>query len=158
IEYGGTELQGVFSWERSRERARRDLFTYESRVALGVLPRFQLTPTVSYSLGTAPERDSGTVGLDGVYQFNDETPFMPVFALSGSVEGPYGLQHGSPETGLKFVAAKSLGDPKEGRDVHINLGWVHNYGPGEDERANRFEAGLAYAQPINEEVTLVADI
>jgi len=156
IEYGGQELQGVFSYERSRDG--KNLFTAEPRLALGVFPGFQATPRVSYSLGNGEGRDSGSVGLDGLYQLNQQTELMPVFAVSGSLDAPYGYANSSPETGLKLIAAKSLGDEKEGRDIHLNLGWVHNYGPTEEERADRFNAGIAYAQPLTEELIGVVDI
>src|SRR5882672_8351474 len=64
IELGGQELQSVFTYERSRDSERRNLFSLEPRLALGVFPGFQLTPRVSYSLGDAEGLNSGTAGVD----------------------------------------------------------------------------------------------
>jgi hypothetical protein len=157
IVYGGREFQSVFTYQRSRDADARDLFSLEPRLALGLFPRVQATPRVCYSLGTAEGKKSGTAGIDGLYQLNDETPVLPVFSVSGSFNAPYGFEHSANETVLKLIVAKSLGDGKDDRDVHLNLAWTHNYGPTGDERADRFEGGIAYAHPINETLLLVTD-
>jgi hypothetical protein len=155
---GGKEFQSVFTYERSRDSSARDLFSSESRVAIGVAPGLQLTPRISYSLGDAEERNSGTSGVDLLYQLNEETKFIPVMALSGSLDVPYGYQHGNPETGLKLIAVKKAGEGEEPPDFHLNLEWVHNYDPLEDERADRYSAAVGYSHPITEGFSLVADV
>jgi hypothetical protein len=157
IVYRGAEFQSVFTYERSRDTDKHDLFSLEPRFAYGLFPRFQITPRVSYALGTADGRDSGTAGIDGVYQLNDETPIVPIFSLSGSFNHPYGFEHSANETVLKLIVAKNIDPEKEGEDIHINLAWTHNYNPTDEERADRYEFGIAYAHPIGEAITLVVD-
>jgi hypothetical protein len=155
---GDKEFQNVFTYERSRDSTARDLFTSESRLAIGVAPGLQLTPRISYSLGDAEERNSGTSGVDLLYQLNEETTYIPVFALTGSLDVPYGYQHGNPETGLTLIAVKRAGEGEEPPDFHLNLEWVHNYGPMEEERADRYSAAVGYSRPINEKFSVVADV
>jgi hypothetical protein len=54
--------------------------------------------------------------------------------------------------------AQPLSAEKDGPDFHINIGWVHNYGPTDEERANRYEAGIAYAHPITDKMLGVVDV
>jgi hypothetical protein len=83
---------------------------------------------------------------------------------------PFGYQNGGTETELRFLATKSLGtsdasgsDPYSyvPRRIHFNASWFHNYDPlnGPDaERRDRYRVGVAYSQPLTNDLLLVADV
>ena len=154
LEYGKQEVQGVFTYDHFSRNGGQNFFTFEPRLAVGLFPGFQTTFRTPYQVGTDGS-NSGTFSVGGLYQLNKGGPVIPVFALSGGVEVPFGFNPSAIETSLKLIATKPLGSLSENRDIHLNIGWTHNTNPGLEERSDRYSIGVAYAQPFDAKTLLL---
>jgi hypothetical protein len=154
IENGKQEVQGVFAYEHLKRSGGQNFFMFEPRLAVGLFPDFQATFRAPYQLG-ADGSNSSAFNVGGLYQLNKGGPVLPVFALSGGIDVPYGFNPGAVETSLKLIATKPLGNLSENRDIHLNIGWTHNTNPGLDERSDRYSIGFAYAQPFDSKTLLI---
>ncbi|MFI5312098.1 MAG: heavy metal translocating P-type ATPase, partial [Gemmatimonadales bacterium] len=92
IELNGLELQfAPFRLERPRPGIER--WQLEPRLGYGILPRTELVlraPIVYREPGTYPRGGLAGIGVGALRNFNDETPALPSFALSGEVVIPAG--------------------------------------------------------------------
>ena len=157
IEYGKSEVQGVFVYDHFTRKGGQNFFTVEPRLALGLFPGFQATFRAPYEF-SSDGSNSGTASMGGLYQLNQGGQVMPTFALSGGLDIPYGSNPTGVETSLKLIAQKGLGSKSENRDLHLNIEWRHNYDPRPDERSDRYGIGVAYAQPFNANTLLIASL
>ncbi|BAQ49385.1 transporter [Methylobacterium aquaticum] len=172
IKENGLEIQGYLRYDRaprSDPDGRNRLFVVP-RVEWGATKNFQLSVETPYAVGDASETKQGAATVQGLYNLNTENLYLPAFAVAAGVSQPYGYRNGGTETELKFLATKSLGTPDpEGtspfsyvpRQIHFNASWFHNFDPltGRDaERTDRYRVGVAYSQPVTNEVVVVADI
>lgn len=155
IPYRGRELQGRFSYERTRDG--KDRFVVEPRLEVGLFPNFQAELQLPYRLGDADDADRGQVSLGGLYNFNQETLTIPAVALVGEVQAPYGQGDEPWQTRVKFIATKTLPSARLQR-IHLNAAWIHAYDAAPDERGDRYEIALGYSVALQSELTLVADI
>lgn len=169
--YNGIEAQGIFQYDRDRLGSRgrggkgSDLFTFAPRVEAGLFRNFQASVALPYSLGNANETKQGTADLQGLYNFNNESVYLPALSLGAGVLQPYGYQRGGTETQVKVVATKSIGSLGTSyvpRRLHLNAIWFHNYDPltttDGRERRDRYLIGVGYSQPVTNEAVLVADV
>lgn len=171
IKQNGLEFQSYFQYDRRRGDPQGvSSLMAVPRLEWGAFRNFQLSIEAPYRVGTASNTDQGELRAQGFYNFNSEDLILPAMALAFGVSTPYGFNAGGTETELKFIASKSLGTPDPmglspysyvPRQLHVNASWFHNYNPlsGPDaERRDRYRVGVAYSQPISNDVVLVADI
>lgn len=171
IPYNGIEAQGFFSYDRNRIGSRgrgargSDALSFTPRVEAGLLRNFQASIAVPYRLGNASGTKQGDVNVQGLYNFNNETLYLPALSLGAGVIQPYGYERGGTETQVKFVASKSIGSFGTSyvpRQLHLNAIWFHNYDPlrldDSRERRDRYLVGVGYSQPVTNDAVVVADI
>jgi hypothetical protein len=171
IKENGLEVQSYFQYNRIRNDPRGlSSLMAVPRLEWGAFKNFQLSVEAPYRVGTASDTDQGAFRAQGFYNVNQEDLVLPAMAVAFGVNTPYGRMAGGTETELKFLATKSLGTPDpEGlspysyvpRQIHFNASWFHNYDPitGRDaERRDRYRVGVAYSQPVSNDVVLVADV
>lgn len=167
----GLEVQSYFQYNRIRNDPRGvSSLMAVPRLEWGAFKNFQLSIEAPYRVGTASDTDQGEFRAQGFYNFNQEGLILPAMAVAFGVNTRYGARAGGTETELKFLATKSVGTPDpEGlspysyvpRQIHLNASWFHNYDPTtgrEAERRDRYRVGLAYSQPVSNNVVLVADV
>jgi hypothetical protein len=154
IPYRGRELQGFARYERE---SGDNLVTVQPRLELGLLPDFQLGIAVPYRFGDAEAASSGDVAVDGLYNFNTESLYLPALALAGAIDVAYGDEGLHVETEVKAIATKSLGGFVP-RRLHLNLSWRHAFSADQGEREDRYRAALGYSQPVTADAVLVADL
>ena len=171
IKQNAIEAQGYFQYDRTRRDPEgKDRFWVVPRLEFGPLPNTQFTIEVPYRFGDASETQQGEFRSQLLYNFNTEGRVLPAFAVSGTVYQPFGYQSGGTETELKFLATKSLDtlDPSGSspysyvpRRLHFNASWFHNYDPltgPNAERQDRYRVGVAYSQPLTNDLLLVTDV
>lgn len=167
IPYNGIEAQSYFGYSRDRRgsggagRGGSDAFTVGPRVELGLARNFQLDLAAPYRLGNAAETKQGDFQAQGLYNFNSEAIYLPALSLGAGVDQPFGYRGGGTETEVEFVATKSVGHFGTNywpRRLSLNALWFHNYNPLATERRDRYLVGVAYDQPVTNDVVLVADV
>lgn len=171
IKQNSIEAQGYFQYDRTRrDPDGKNRFWAVPRLEFGPFPNTQFTVEVPYRFGDASETKQGEFRSQLLYNFNTEGLALPAFAVAGGIYQPFGYRNGGTETELKFLATKSLDAPDASgsspysyvpRRLHFNGSWFHNYDPlrGPDaERRDRYRVGLAYSQPLTNDVLLVADV
>lgn len=154
IPYRGREVQGVFRYDRTRSDENRLML--EPRLELGVAPNTQVTIRAPFYLGNADRTGSGDIAVGALYNFNTEGLVLPAFALAGEGEIPTGKDSAGFDTTLKFIMTKSVSNTGLDR-IHLNVAWLHNSGPRETERENRYVAILGYSRRLAADWVLVAD-
>lgn len=96
LPFNGIEAQGYFLYERARLGSRgrggkgSDLLSFAPRVEARLFRNFQASGALPYSLGTASETKQGNANVQGLYNFNNETVYLPALSLSAGVVQPYG--------------------------------------------------------------------
>jgi hypothetical protein len=160
IPYRQREVQALGQYDNVRDDPKGDnLFTLEPRFEAGLFRNFQAEIGVPYRLGSASDRDSGDVNIDGLYNFNAETLDLPAFALKAGVGVPFGRDSQGAQTVLKGIVTKTVGETWENRRVHLNAAWLHKFNRRtEDERRDGYLIGVGYSQPVASDTVVVADL
>jgi hypothetical protein len=98
--------------------------TLEPAVSYGILPRTDIeliAPFIFRERGETPSHGVTQFGIAAQYNFNNESPLLPAFALKAEVAFPAG---GAPTSGTLYegraIATKSLFD---GLRLHVNVGF-----------------------------------
>jgi hypothetical protein len=111
---------------------------------------------VPFLLGEASRSGSGDIEVEGLYNFNTETLYLPALALEAGGIIPTGKDSDGFDTTLKFLLTKSIS--KTGTDrVHLNAAWLHNAAPLEDEREHRYRLIAGYSRRIAPDWVILAD-
>jgi hypothetical protein len=155
IPFRAIEVQGRFRYER--ERNDDDQYLLQPRLEIGPFPNAQVSIGAPFLLGSASHSGSRNLRLDGLYNFNQETVWIPAFAVAGRVELPTGVNAAGVDTRLGLVASKTLGAARWMQRVHLNATWGHEAAAGEDERANRYIIVVGYSMRAGPDAVVVAD-
>jgi len=156
IAYRGTELQGLFRYDRQEHK---DRFTLEPRLEMGIAPNAQARITSPFFAGNADKTGSGDVALELFYNFNMESLYVPALALSAEAEFPSGHRSNGVDTTVKFIASKMpFVNSSWLHRLHLNMAWTHNSGREEKERADMYKAILGFSGRVDPDTILVMDI
>ena len=141
--YLNRELQGKFSWEHTREG--EEIFTLEPRLEYGIFRNAQIELDVPFWLGDGVEEEGlGDVVLGALYNFHQETLWMPAPSLAGHVIFPTNDESDGVDTVLKLILSKTIGRGYTWQRVHLNVLWNYNSDAHEDERENYFAGIIGY--------------
>jgi hypothetical protein len=163
VDKGSIEVSGALRYQRMRsgnaDEGRHE-YTFVPRIKSGVTRDFELSFAAPYRFGNAPETSQGDASIEGLYQLRDEDGRLPALAVSAGLERPYGAASGGTEVMLKGLMSKSLGSANaaESGRIHFNVALHHNLHPEATERNNRYFAGIAYSQAMNENSLLAASV
>jgi len=156
---GTLEMQGVSRFTRdSNNRRGPNLWNLEPTLKLGALPGLQLDVSAPYAAGNQSGANQGGYGADALYRFNQQTMYLPAFALHAYYQQPYGAGHKSAQYTLRGIATKSLGSSERSPRLHLNLTWYHRVQPSSTQRDDQLEASVALSTLITERTALVADV
>lgn len=153
IERGGFELQGAMLYDR---RHGRDTVRLLPRLLLGVAEGLQASVFLPYVAGNGRELNRADAGASLLYNLNREAAWLPALAVVGEVSAPVGPGDRGAETGLTFIATKTI-DPAAVRRLHLNAAWLRNLGPNEEERRDGYRAVVGYSQLVASNVVVVLD-
>ncbi len=163
VDKGTIELSGALQYQRLRSgeaNEGRHEYAFVPRIKAGITRDFELSFAAPYRFGNAPETSQGDMSIEGLYQLRDEDGRLPALAISAGLERPYGAASGGTEVMFKGLMSKSLGSANAADPVriHINVALHHNLHPEATERNNRYFAGIAYSQTMNENSLLAASV
>lgn len=125
------------------------------RLEIGLAPNLQVAAGVTFI--TDGDRDhSGDVRLDGLYNLNQETIWLPAIALAADVAFPTGENSQGVRTTALLVLTKGL-MPWWTDRWHVNVGWEFLSDAGDEERDQRFQVLLGYSRPLDTDTIVVLD-
>lgn len=155
LPYLNREIQAFGRYEQDREG--RDLFRLEPRIEVGFARNWQARIGTPFLLGSGDRTGSRNLIAEAMYNFNQESHFVPAIALSGRLDVPTGLSSTGLDTHLRFLATKTLPFTSLLQRVHVNVSWVRNSDPMSDERQNRYIAIVGYSARVARATFFVAD-
>ncbi len=123
----------------------------------GPLPGLQVDIGPSYNFGDKGSSNSGLGTLDALYQFNQDSRYVPSFALHAYYQTPYGAGHKSAQYTLRGIATKYLGDEKAPR-LHFNLTFIHLTQPSASQRTDQLEMAVGLSALLRSDTAIVADV
>lgn len=156
IAYRGREIQGLARYERTDEG--EDRVVLDPRLEFGFARNAQVKLTVPFFVGSAEDTNSGDVGLEAFYNFNQESLVLPAFAVSARGDFPTGEDSEGFDTTLKLIVSKTLGRSSLLHGVHLNLSWKHNADAEPDERDDYYVAVAGYSRRLTPDMMLVTDL
>lgn len=154
IAYRGREIQSSFRYDRTRKDENR--LAFSPQLELGILPNTELSIEAPVYFGNADRTGSGDIHVTGLYNFNIESIYLPALALEAEGVIPTGKDNHGFDTGLKFIATKSISQMGTDR-IHLNVAWERNAGRLHDEREHRYVAILGYSRRIAADWMILAD-
>jgi hypothetical protein len=127
-------------------------------VKIGALPGLQVDIGPSHNFGDQSNADSGDGTIDALYQFNDNTTYIPALAAHIYYEQPYGAGHQSQEWVFRGIATKYLGASDSSPRLDINLTDYHLVQPSSTDRKDQLEAIVGLSADLNDNTAIVGDV
>ncbi|MFP5212600.1 MAG: transporter [Acidobacteriota bacterium] len=155
--YLNREIQGFFRWERTGDD--KDRFQASTILEYGFMRNAQAELEIPFLWGdgTRKEEGLGDVSLSGLYNFNQETPWIPGVALKGSLDLPTDEKSAGVDTTLKLIASKTLGRSTLWNRLHLNASWKHNNEAKDDEREDYYVAVVGWDVRVGPDSILIID-
>jgi hypothetical protein len=159
IAVGEVALEAGAGFTLQRKEPNRGEFPLQ--LLWGALSNLQLE--IGSALLTDPhaveeQTKSGDLQLDALYNFNQETLWVPAFAAKLQVNLPTGVDSSGVDVELKGIVTKSF----DRLSLHFNAGYEFLNGTSGGEREGRYELVLGASLPIGAprytRTTLVADL
>jgi hypothetical protein len=157
--FGGMTLQNtdVYTDDNKNSKGANDT-QVEGVVKIGALPGLQVDIGPSYNFGDQSNADSGDGTIDALYQFNDNTTYLPAFAAHIYYEQPYGAGHQSQEWVFRGIATKYLGSSDRAPRLDINLTDYHLAQPSSTDRSDQLEAIVGLSADLDRNTAIVGDV
>jgi hypothetical protein len=153
IAFRALEAQVALGYQKPDEEDGGMVIT--PRLEIGLAPNLQVAAAVTFI--TDGDRDHhGDVTLDGLYNLNQETIWLPAVALAADVTLPTGEDSQAVRTTALLVLTKGL-VPWWTDRWHVNVGWEFLSSAGDEERDRRFQVLLGYSRPLDTDTLLVLD-
>ncbi len=155
LPYLNREFQSFFRYEQTREG--EDQFRLEPRVEYGFARNWQARISAPFFVGNADRTGSRNLIAEAMYNFNQESLLLPAVAVSGRLDVPTGVNSSGLDTHLRFLATKTIGRTSLLQRVHVNVSWIRNSDPLNDERRDRYVAVAGYSALVARATIFVAD-
>jgi hypothetical protein len=135
----------------------KDKFVLVPRLEYGLFRNFQVEVAAPFEFGDRDKKQSGNIELDGLYNFNMETLYVPGISLGGGVYLPTGEGRRGLDSHVKLNLTKTLPIAVSFHRIHINLDWTQNGEPRSSERENALKYILGYQVRLGTDDFIVAD-
>lgn len=156
IPYRSLEFQPFVRWDHTEQGEER--FRAVPRFEYGLFRNAQIQLDAPFVFGEAVEDDEfKTVGLELMYNFNQEGLLFPAVALAGKADFPVGDEEDGVDTTLKLILSKTVGRSAQWHRVHLNASWKRNNESEEEERDDRYVLILGYDCRVRPDTILVLD-
>jgi hypothetical protein len=159
IAYGELSVETGSRFSLNRQSA--DRFSFPVEILYGAYWNLHLG--LGSSLATEPRtidepEKSGDLHTFALYNFNQETLWLPALAAKVSMDFPTGVRSHGVDTELKGMVTRSLGPTR----AHLNLGYEFLGSSKDGERNGRYEVVLGGQYPLGYprhfNTTLLADV
>ena len=159
IRLGEFELQGVGRFDKdTHTSAGHDLWTLTPEVKYGATKRLELIVGPSYSTGNQGGANQGGGSFTALYQFNDNSAYVPAFALQAGYTTPFGAGEKTAQYNMRAIATKYLGRSDTSPRLHLELFWTHRATPSPTTRDDQLAIGLAYSMLVSSSTAMVIDV
>jgi hypothetical protein len=157
--YGVMTLQSDnrFTHDSFNSRGSNGLLT-EGVVKVGALPGLQVDIGPSYNIGNQSNADSGNATIDALYNFNNNSTYIPAFALHAYYQQPYGAGHQSQTYTIRAIATKYLGPSVTSPRFDINLTDYHLEQPSSTQRSDQLEIAVGLSALVTDDTAIVGDV
>lgn len=153
--YKNREFHTFMTFDRLPDNKDKMLLT--PRLEYGLFRNFQLELATPFEFGDRDEKETRNIELDGLYNFNMETLYLPGIAIGGGVYFPTGEGRNGYDSHLKMNLTKTLPIPVSFHRVHINFDWTQNAEPSTEEKANAFKYIIGYQVRLGTDDFIIAD-
>lgn len=126
-------------------------------IKVGALPGLQIDIGPAYNFGDKGSSNAGNGTIDALYQINQNSKWIPSFAVHGYYQTPYGAGHKSAQYTVRGIATKYLGDERAPR-LHLNLTLVHLTQPSATQRTDQLEMAVGVSALLRPDTAIVADV
>ena len=161
VPLGLGKLEAEFSSRYVRDRYNergQDLLVMEPLLRLGAFPGGHVTIGVPYRVGNQGTANQGAGSLGVLYNFNDQTAYLPAFGVAVTYETPFGAGHKTAEYLVRGLASKSLGSSPSSPRLHLNVGYTRLTQPGKAEREDRLEFVAGGSVLLRDDLALFLDV
>ncbi len=156
ISYRNTEIQGYFRWEHTGEG--QEEFHLVPRLEYGIFPNAQIEIDAPLEFGEAVAKNEfKTVGVELLYNVNQEGLTFPSVALAGRADFPVGDEVEGVDPSVKLILSKTIGRSAMWHRVHFNAAWTRNNERDEDERKDLYTFIIGYDRRITPDAILILD-
>lgn len=153
IAYRSLEFQTRGGYERNGEFG-KDVGFAAVELKWGVMKNAHVGIGLPFQFGKEVEPDqNGDVTLEGLYNFNVETQFLPAMALKSELSVPGGSDSHGLDLELMGIVTKGWGENR----FHVNAGYHRNSGAAVGERTHLYRLGVAFDRPIDLDHLFVSD-
>jgi hypothetical protein len=153
--YMNREFHTYMTYDRLPEN--KDRLLLVPRLELGLFRNFQFELASPFEFGDRDKKVSRNIELDGLYNFNMETLYIPGISLGGGVYLPTGEGRHGHDTHVKLNLTKTLPIPVSFHRLHANIDWTQNAEPRSAERDNAFKYVLGYQVRLGTDDFVIAD-
>ncbi len=143
IAYRSFEQQPVFRYEYGGKRG--EVFTLEPELKWGLMKNTQLEIAAPFFIGSGEREGSGNVRVEGLYNFNLETSYIPAMALRFGLEFPSGKNASGVDSTVRGIVTRGFA---RGR-AHVNAGVTNIGDPGPRERAYIYQVVVGADHPAD---------
>lgn len=123
----------------------------------GPIQGMELAVALPHNFGDTPINNSGGPTFNVLYQFTNDTTYLPAFAGRAVYQEPTGPGHHTSLTTLRGIATKFLGADAAAPRLHLNLSWYHFTDPSASQQRNQYEVGIAYSQLLAADTAAFVD-
>ncbi len=142
----------------SRASAGVESGTAEPVFKIGAAPHLQLDVSPSYNWASRNSPANGAFTVDALYQLNDNSKYIPAFAVHAYVQTGYGPNPASTSFIVRGIATKYLGDSTSAPRLHLNVTWTDVTAPAVGQRPSVYAFAAGYSRLLTAKLALVTDL
>jgi len=153
IAYRAMEFQASGAYEHGGEHGRH-AGEFEPEIKWGFMKNAHVALGAPLVFpGDGDMESNGDIALEGLYNFNVETPVFPALAVKTELTFPSGVDSAGVDVEVAAIATRGFGAHR----FHLNGIYRHLGAAGAGERSDLFSFGLGYDRPIDLDHLFVAD-
>lgn len=154
--YKNREFQSYLLYDRLPDN--KDKLMFVPRLEIGAFKNFQFDLATPFEFGDrGDQKQSRNIDLEGLYNFNQESLWLPAISLGGGVFVPTGEGlHGYDGIG-RLNLTKTLPTSISFHRIHANIQWTQNGQPKAQERNNLMKYVFGYQLRLGTDYMFVAD-
>ena len=153
--YKNREFHAYMFYDRLSKN--KDKLLLVPRLELGLFRNFQFELASPFEFGDRDKKQTRNIELDGLYNFNMETFYLPGISMGGGVFLPTGEGRNGYDTHIKLNLTKTLPIPVSLHRIHANVDWIQNSDPKSSERNNAFKYVFGYQVRLGTDDFIIAD-